>query len=131
MTQVHQIPMHVKTFRQNGKYVMPWTVKELNFAIKNYLRFGGFDIIKNKQKFQEFYNELHAINSKRSETSIEMIIFNIARCDKKVMQEESYNLWGGAGALLIQVLRKMDPNEIRFVHRSLKHNGQLRNCHNK
>ena len=118
--QVYQIPMGAKTFQQNGKYIMPWTVKELNVAVKNYLRLGGFEIVKNQSKFQKFYNELRAINSKRSETSAEMIIFNIARCDKSVMYSGSLNLWGGTGKLMIKVLQKMDPNEVRFAHTSLR-----------
>ena len=118
--QVYQIPTGAKTFQQNGKYTMPWTVKELNVAVKNYLRLGGFDIVKSPIKFQKFYDELHAINSKRSETSIEMIIFNIARCDKNVMYSGSLSLWGGTGKLMIKVLQKMDPNEVRFAHTSLR-----------
>lgn len=118
--QVYRIPMGAKTFQQNGKYIMPWTVKELNVAVKNYLRLGGFEIVKNQSKFQKFYNELRVINSKRSETSAEMIIFNIARCDKSVMYSGSLNLWGGTGKLMIKVLQKMDPNEVRFAHTSLR-----------
>ena len=120
MSQVYLIPMGVKTFHRNGKYIMPWTTKEINLAVKNYLRLGGFDIVKNKIKFQDFYRDLHTLNPKRTEKSIEMIIFNIARCDKQVMYNGQLNLWGGIGELMIKVLQKMDPNEVRFAHRSLR-----------
>jgi hypothetical protein len=116
MTTIHKIPMGVKTFHKNRKYVMKWTVKELNLAIKNYLKLGGFDILRDKNKLRKFCNEILTINPKRSKSSIEMIIFNIARCDKQCIGSGSLKLWGGHGELMLKILKKMDPNEVRFVH---------------
>jgi hypothetical protein len=117
MTQTitHKIPFGVKTFRRSGKYIMPWSVAELNAAVKKYLQLGGFDARDDHRKFNEFCDAILKINPNRSEDSLYMIFFNIARCDKKVIQNHHYNLYGGAGNLLLKVLKKMDPNQVRFT----------------
>lgn len=112
---VHVIPSHVKTFRKDGKYIMPWSVKELNTAVKKYLALGGFSARDDERKFREFCDAILQLNPKRSDDSLYMVFFNIARCDKKVINSGRYNLYGGAGHLLLKVLAKMDPNEVRFT----------------
>lgn len=112
---VYNIPIGAKTFRKDGKYIMPWSVAELNAAVKKYLSLGGFSARNDDRKFQEFCNEILKINPKRSQDSLYMIFFNIARCDKKVINSNRYNLYGGAGHLLLKVLAKMDPNQVRFT----------------
>ena len=116
MTQtIHKVPLHVKTFQSNGKYVMPWTVGEFQAAVKKYLRIGGFAARDNDLKFNEFAQAIRNINSQRSDDSIYMVFFNIARCDLQVIQSGHYNLYGGNSRLLMSVLKAMDPNEIRFT----------------
>lgn len=112
---VHKIPSHVKTFRADGKYVMPWTVAEFQAAVKCYLIIGGFSERDNDVRFGYFAQAIRNINPKRSDDSIYMVFFNIARCDKKVLEMNYYNLYGGNSNLLMSVLKKMDPNEVRFT----------------
>lgn len=112
---IYKIPFGAKTFQQNGKYVMPWSVKELNIAVKKYLELGGFSSRDDRRKFHDFCDAILKINSQRSEDSLYMVFFNIARCDKKVIESGRYNLHGGAGHLLLKVLKQMDPNEVRFT----------------
>jgi O-acetylhomoserine/O-acetylserine sulfhydrylase-like pyridoxal-dependent enzyme len=110
---IHKIPVHAKTFKQNGKYIMPWSVAEFQAAVRKYLRIGGFAARDNDSKFNEFAQAIRSINPHRSDDSIYMVFFNIARCDKQVI--DSYNLYGGNSHLLMSVLKAMDPNEIRFT----------------
>jgi len=112
---VHKIPAHVKTFKANGKYIMPWTVAEFQAAVKKYLLIGGFTNRDNDTKFKDFADAIRAINPNRSDDSIYMVFFNIARCDKQVLEMNYYNLYGGNSNLLMAVLKKMDPNEVRFT----------------
>jgi hypothetical protein len=116
MTQtIHKVPSHIKTFQSNGKYAMPWTIGEFQAAVKKYLRIGGFDARDNDLKFNEFAQAIRNINSQRSDDSIYMVFFNIARCDLQVIQSGNYNLYGGNSRLLMSVLKAMDPNQIRFT----------------
>lgn len=112
---IHKIPVHAKTFKQNGKYIMPWTVAEFQAAVRKYLRIGGFAARDNDRKFDEFAQAIRTVNSTRSDDSIYMVFFNIARCDKHVIESGHYNLYGGNSHLLMSVLKAMDPNEIRFT----------------
>jgi len=112
---VHTIPFGVKTFRRNGKYIMPWSVSELQTAVKKYLQLGGFSARDDHRKFGEFCDAIRAINKNRSDDSLYMVFFNIARCDRQVIETGRWNLYGGAGHLLLKVLHRMDPNEIRFT----------------
>jgi hypothetical protein len=116
---VHKIPTGVKTFNRGGKYVMPWSVKELNTAVKEYLKMGGFTHRDDKFKFDQFQKAILRVNSSRSKDSMYMVLFNIARCDKFITENTHYNLYGGAGHLLLKVLRKMDPNQVRFTQNPL------------
>lgn len=115
MTVIYTIPTGVKTFQKSGKYVMPWSVKELNIAVKKYLALGGFSARHDKQLFEEFSDAILAINPTRSKESIYMIFYNIARCDKQELESGNTNLYGGVGYLLRDVLAKMDPGQVRFT----------------
>lgn len=112
---VHKIPAHAKTFKANGKYMMPWTVAEFQAATRKYLQIGGFAARDNDLKFNEFAQAIRAFNPKRTDDSIYMVFFNIARCDKQVLDQNYYNLYGGNSRLLMSVLKAMDPNEVRFT----------------
>jgi hypothetical protein len=112
---IHKIPAHVKTFNADGKYFLPWTVREFQAAVRKYLRIGGFSARDNDLKFNEFARAIRNINPQRSDDSIYMVFFNIARCDKHVIESGHYNLYGGNSRLLMSVLKAMDPNEIRFT----------------
>jgi hypothetical protein len=114
-TTTFKIPFGVKTFKRGGKYVMPWSVKELNVAVKAYLQMDGFIHRDDPAKFAEFQRAILNVNPHRSRDSIYMVLFNIARCDKFITQFTHYNLYGGAGHLLLKVLKQMDPNEYRFT----------------
>lgn len=106
----------MKTFKQNGKYVMPWSAAEFQAAVKKYLRIGGFSARLNKDLFQEFENAILSVNPNRSFDSIYMVFFNIARCDRQVVESGEYSLSGGNNRLLLNVLRAMDPSGVRFIH---------------
>ena len=69
---VFTIPFGVKTFRRNGKYVMPWSAMELNVAVKKYLQLGGFSARDDHRKFQEFCDAIRKINKTRSDDSLYM-----------------------------------------------------------
>lgn len=112
---VFKIPTNAKTFKRGGKYVMPWSVLELQTAVKEYLRMGGFTSRDDKTKFDQFQKAILKINPTRSRDSMYMVLFNIARCDKHITENTHYNLYGGAGHLLLKVLKKMDPNQVRFT----------------
>ncbi len=114
-TTIHKIPTHAKTFKKNGKYIMPWSIAEFQAAVKKYLRIGGFSARDNSYKFNQFAQAIRNVNPNRSDDSIYMVFFNIARCDKQVVESGHYNLYGGNSRLLMSVLKAMDPNEIRFT----------------
>lgn len=112
---VFKIPAGAKTFKKDGNYIMPWSVKELNIAVKQYLHMGGFTHRDDKTKFDKFQKAILKVNPARKRDSIYMVLFNIARCDKFITENTHYQLYGGAGRLLLKVLKKMDPNEVRFT----------------
>ena len=90
---IHKIPSHVKTFHSHGNYMMPWTVGEFQAAVRKYLRIGGFAARDNDLKFNEFAQAIRSINSQRSDDSIYMVFFNIARCDLHVIDSGGQSAW--------------------------------------